>query len=109
MRSDDEIKRDVEDELRWDPDIDPTDIAVAAKNGIVTLTGFVRSYAHKFAAERAAKRVAGFVGVANDLEVRLPTSDERPDPEIAREVVANLKIWLPVPGSTSKRLSRTAG
>src|ERR1700731_1613066 len=95
MRSDDEIKRDVEDELRWDPDIDPTDIAVAAKNGIVTLTGFVRSYAHKFAAERAAKRVAGVVGVANDLEVRLPTSDERPDPEIAREVVANLKIWLP--------------
>jgi len=76
-------------------DIDPTDIAVAVKNGVVTLTGFVRSYTHKFAAERAAKRVAGVVGVANDLEVRLPQTDERPDPEIAREVVANLKIWLP--------------
>jgi osmotically-inducible protein OsmY len=95
MRSDNEIKRDVEDELRWDPDIDPTDIAVAVKSGVVTLTGFVRSYAAKFAAERAAKRVAGVVGVANDLEVRLPQTDERPDPEIAREVVANLKIWLP--------------
>jgi hypothetical protein len=59
MRSDSEIKRDVEDELRWDPNIDPTDIAVAVKSGVVTLTGFVRSYAEKFAAERAAKRVEG--------------------------------------------------
>ena len=95
MRSDSEIKRDVEDELRWDPNIDPTDIAVGVKSGVVSLTGFVRSYAEKFAAERAAKRVEGVVGVANDLEVRLPQTDERPDPEIARDVVANLKTWLP--------------
>ena len=95
MRSDPDIKRDVEDELRWDPDIDPTDIAVAVKSGVVTLTGYVRSYAQKYAAERAAKHVTGVVGVANDLDVRLPVADERPDPEIAREAVANLKIWLP--------------
>jgi osmotically-inducible protein OsmY len=95
MRSDADIKRDVEDELKWDPDIDGTDIAVAVKSGVVTLTGYVRSYAHKFAAERAAKRVAGAVGVANDLEVRLTAADQRTDPEIAREAVANLKIWLP--------------
>ena len=95
MRPDSEIKRDVEDELRWKPNVDPTDIAVAVKNGVVTLTGFVRSYAEKFTAERAVKRVTEVVGVANDLEVRLPQTDERPDPEIAREVVANLKMWLP--------------
>jgi osmotically-inducible protein OsmY len=95
MRSDSDIKRDVEEELRSEPSLDPNDIAVAVKNGVVTLTGFVRSYAHKFTAERAAKRVAGVVGLANDLEVRLPGADERPDPEIARDVVANLKIWLP--------------
>lgn len=95
MRSDSDIKRDVEEELRWEPNLDPTDIAVAVKNGVVTLTGFVRSYAHKFTAERAAKRVAGVVGLANDLEVRLPGEAERPDPDIARDVVANLKIWLP--------------
>jgi osmotically-inducible protein OsmY len=95
MRLDADIKRDVEDELKWDPDIDATDIAVAVKSGVVTLTGYVRCYAHKFAAERAAKRVAGVVGVANDLEVRLPAADDRPDPEIAREAVANLQIWLP--------------
>ena len=47
MRSDSDIKRDVEDELRWDPDIDATDIAVAVKDGVVTLTGFVRSYSQK--------------------------------------------------------------
>jgi hypothetical protein len=92
MRPDSEIKRDVEGELRWEPNVDPTDIAVAVKNGVVTLTGFVRSYAEKFAGERAAKRVKGVVGVANDLEVRLPQTDERPDPEIARDVVANLKM-----------------
>jgi osmotically-inducible protein OsmY len=48
MRSDSEIKRDVEEELRWNPDIDATDIAVAVKDGVVTLTGFARSYGEKF-------------------------------------------------------------
>jgi len=95
MRSDEEIKRDVEEELRWDPDIDATDIAVAVKNGVVTLTGFVRSYNDRWEAERAAKRVAGVLGVANDLEVRLPAIDERPDPEIARDAVTAIKNQLP--------------
>ena len=95
MRSDEEIKRDVEEELRWDPDIDATDVAVAVKNGVVTLTGFVRSYNDKWEAERAAKRVAGVLGVANDLEVRLPAIDERPDPEIARDAVTAIKNQLP--------------
>lgn len=102
MRSDADIKRDVEDELRWDPDVDPTDIAVAVKSGVVTLSGFVKSYSQKFEAETAAKQVAGVVGVANDIEVRLPTVDERPDPEIAREAVAALKNQLPVSGQNIK-------
>jgi osmotically-inducible protein OsmY len=95
MRSDSEIKRDVEDELRWDPDIDPTDIAVSVKNSVVTLSGFVKTYNDRWQAERDAKRVAGVLGVANDLEVRLPNIDERPDPEIARDAVAALKNQLP--------------
>ena len=95
MRSDDDIKRDVEEELRSDPDIDPTDIGVAVKSGVVALTGFVRSYAQKFEAEEAAKRVAGVVGVANDIEVRLPAIDERPDPDIARDAVEAIKAQLP--------------
>jgi osmotically-inducible protein OsmY len=95
MRSDSDIRRDVEDELRWDPQIDATDIAVTVKNGVVTLAGFVRSYMQKYQAEADAKRVAGVVAVANDLEVRLPDFDERPDPDIAREAVDRIKSELP--------------
>lgn len=95
MRSDSDIKRDVEDELQWDPNIDATDIGVTVKDGVVALTGFVRSHTEKLEAEDAAKRVAGVAGVANDLEVRLPVGDERPDPEIARDAVAAIRTWLP--------------
>jgi osmotically-inducible protein OsmY len=96
MRSDSEIERDVKEELQWDPDLDATDIAVSAKKGVVTLTGFVRSYTDKYEAEAAAKRVAGVAGVANDIEVRMPSVDERPDPEIARDAVAAVKSQLPI-------------
>jgi osmotically-inducible protein OsmY len=100
MRLDSDIRRDVEDELRWDPDIDATDIGVAVHNGVVTLTGFVRSYGQRMQAERDVKRVAGVVGVANDIEVRLPVVDQRPDPEIARDAVASLKAELPYSSET---------
>jgi osmotically-inducible protein OsmY len=95
MRSDSDIRRDVEDELRWDPQIDPTDIAVGVNSGVVTLAGFVRSYSERRLAETAAKRVAGVLAVANDLEVRLPDMDQRPDPDIARDAVARIKEELP--------------
>jgi osmotically-inducible protein OsmY len=95
MRTDSEIKHDVEEELRWDPDIDATDIAVSVRDGAVTLTGFVRSYAQKLQAETDAKRVAGVRAVANDIQVRLPYINERPDPEIARDAVSALQFELP--------------
>jgi osmotically-inducible protein OsmY len=95
MRSDNDIRRDVEDELRWDPDIDATDIAVTVNSGVVTLAGFVRSFMQKYQAEADAKRVAGVVAVANDIEVRLPGVDERPDPEIARDALERIKEDLP--------------
>jgi osmotically-inducible protein OsmY len=104
MRSDDDIKRDVEQELRWDHDIDATDIAVAVKNGVVTLTGFVRSYTQKYEAERDAKRVQGVLAVANDLEVRLPIIHQKPDPEIARDVVEEIKSELPYSHSMIKAI-----
>jgi osmotically-inducible protein OsmY len=104
MRSDSDIKRDVEAELKWDPDIDPTDIGVAVKGGVVTLSGFVRSYTQKWQAERDVKRVSGVLGVANDIEVRLPTSSQRPDPDIARDAVAALKHELPYSSETMRVL-----
>jgi osmotically-inducible protein OsmY len=106
MRSDNDIKRDVEDELRWDPDIDAQDIAVTVHNGVVTLAGFVRSYAQRLEAERDAKRVAGVAGVANDIEVRLPSSDQRPDPQIVRDAVAALKADLPYSADGIKVVAR---
>jgi osmotically-inducible protein OsmY len=98
MRTDEEIKRDVEAELRFDPDIYADDIGISVKEGVVSLTGFVRSYAQKWQAERDVKRVIGVRGVANDLEVRLPHIDERPDPEIARDAVQAIRSELPYSG-----------
>ena len=95
MRPDSDIERDVKDELQWRPDLDATDISVSVKNGVVALTGFTHSYVDKYEAESAVKHVAGVVGVANDIEVRLRNVDEKPDPEIAREAVDAIKSQLP--------------
>jgi len=95
MKSDIDIKRDVEEELRFNPDLDATDVAVAVKSGVVTLSGFVRSYSQRWEAERTVKRVSGVTGVANDIEVRLPVFNQRPDPEIARDAVSAVRSELP--------------
>src|ERR1700751_5408252 len=79
MRTDEDIKRDVEYELKWDPDIDPSDIGVAVNDGAVTLSGFARSFRQRRKAEEDATRVRGVKGVANDIEVRLPLINKRPD------------------------------
>src|SRR3981081_1687269 len=102
MRLDSDIKRDVEDELSWDPDLDAIDIGVTVHNGVLTLGGFVASFAQK----SQAKRVAGVVGVANDIEVRLPVVDERPDPEIARDAANALKAELPFSSENIKVVVR---
>lgn len=102
MRTDNEIERDVKDELQWNPDLDATDIAVSVKQGVVTLAGFVKSWSDKYEAEMAAKRVSGVRGIANDLEVRLPNVDERPDPDIARDAVSALKSQLPLSSENTR-------
>ncbi|HET7159745.1 MAG TPA: BON domain-containing protein, partial [Burkholderiales bacterium] len=105
MASDNEIKQNVEQELRWDADIDASDIGVTVKDGVVALSGFVRSYSQKWQAERDAKRVAGVAGVADDIVVRLPSSAERTDPELARDAVAALKMQLPYLADSIKVLA----
>ncbi|MEN3307287.1 MAG: hypothetical protein V7603_3489 [Micromonosporaceae bacterium] len=82
-RTDEQVQRDVLEELRWDARVNPNEIGVSAKDGVVTLTGWVDSYAKKWAAERAAHRVRGVKAVADDIEVRLPSSAERTDADIA--------------------------
>ncbi|MBS0578215.1 MAG: BON domain-containing protein [Proteobacteria bacterium] len=93
MRVDSEIQRDVQAELNWAPDVDSTDIAVKAKDGTVTLTGFVTSGFQKYRAERAARRVKGVSAVANDIEVRLPGAAPT-DPTIARAAATLIRSNL---------------
>jgi osmotically-inducible protein OsmY len=95
MRTDSDVKRDVEDELKYDASVDSSDIGVSVKSGVVALTGFVHGYIQKLQAEADAKRVSGVLGVANDIEVRVASVDARPDPEIARDVIAQIKLELP--------------
>jgi osmotically-inducible protein OsmY len=95
MRTDADLCRDVTEELRWTPTLDEKDIAVKVSEGVVTLTGYVKSLEEAHAAERAVKRVAGVRAIANDLEVRLPSSSALPDPEIARSAASAVEHELP--------------
>jgi osmotically-inducible protein OsmY len=105
-RLDEDIRRDVEAELRWDPDVDSTDIAVTVDEGVVTLAGFVKKYTEKYTAERIAKRVLGVKAVANDLEVKLASGSERLDREIAQDAVDALKRDLPISSQNIKTVVR---
>ena len=96
MRADNDIKRDVEAELKWAPDVCETDIAVKVTGGVVALTGYATNSYEKYRAEAAVKRVAGVAAVANDLAVRSPFGGTPTDPEIARDAVVALKFELPL-------------
>ncbi len=102
MRTDSQIQRDIMDELKWEPSLRDEDIAVAVRDGVVTLAGFVDSYANKWRAERVASGVRGVKALANDLEVKLPTSSSRPDPDIARAALDALKWNVLVPNDRIK-------
>jgi osmotically-inducible protein OsmY len=96
--TDEQIQRDVLAELKWDARLQPNEIGVIVKDGVVTLTAWVDSYGKKWAAEEAAHRVRGVKAVANDIEVRLPVSDERTDADIAAAAVRALEwdAFVPV-------------
>jgi osmotically-inducible protein OsmY len=101
-RTDTELQKDVLEEMRWDSRVQPNEIGVSAKDGVVTLTGFVDSYLKKWAAEEAAHRVKGVRAVANDIEVRLPGLSERTDADIAAAVTRALKWDAFIPGDKVK-------
>jgi len=97
---DSQLRERVMQEIDWEPEIMSTDIAVGVDDAVVTLTGFVHSYTEKLAAERAAKRIYGVKGVANDIEVKSGASLS--DPEIARNAVTALETRANVPDSRIK-------
>lgn len=91
MKTDLEIQKDIMDELQWAPLLNVSEIGVAVKNGVVTLSGTVDSYSKKEEAEKAAKRVAGVKAVAEDIEVKPFASSIKNDTEIARMIADSLK------------------
>ncbi|WP_042303454.1 BON domain-containing protein [Paraburkholderia kururiensis] len=91
MKTDAQLKQDVEDELEWDPVVKATDIGVEVSDRIVTLSGHPSSYAEKVAAEKAAHRVAGVKAVVVEMHVRLLGDDVRTDEDIANAVRSVLR------------------
>src|SRR6185369_10699891 len=100
MMPDNQLRERVMREVEWDPEITSTDIAVTVDEAVAALTGFVHSYAEKLAAERAAKRIYGVKGVANDIEVK--PGIELSDPELARNAVFALETRADVPDNRIK-------
>ncbi len=86
--NDKELRQLVIDELEYEPRVDAADIGVAAEHGVVTLSGHVADYAQKMAAERAAWRVKGVKGIAQEIEVRLPGDKKQNDDEIAQRALS---------------------
>ena len=97
MKSDRELQIDVLDELRWEPGVKVTDIGATVKDGVVTLEGTVESFAEKWAAEKAVKRLPGVKALAVELKVELPGSSERSDTDIAAAAEHTLKWDVLVP------------
>jgi len=97
MKSDKELQINVLDELTWEPSVNVEDIGVTVKDGVVTLTGSVDSYAEKSAAEQAAKRVTGVKALAVEIQVKLPGMSERTDADIGRaaENAIEWATWVP--------------
>ena len=97
MKTDAQLQNDVMDEIKWEPIATAAQVGVSAANGVVTLNGTVATYAEKYAVERAAQRVQGVKGIAEEITVKLSGLHARTDAEIAETVVNSLKwhVWLP--------------
>jgi len=92
MKSDNQLQRDVMDELAWVPNIEEANIGVTAKEGVVTLSGFVGNYSQKLAAEHAAAGVLGVQAIAEEIKVRFPGDAKTSDTEVAGRI-ANVFSW----------------
>jgi osmotically-inducible protein OsmY len=102
MSSDLQLRQDVLDELEFEPSVNAAHIGVTANHGVVTLTGFVTSYAEKTMAERAVRRVKGVKAIAEEIEVRLPSDLKRADDEVAARAIDILKWQVGVPADRIK-------
>ncbi len=102
MKNDNDLQHDVQDELTWEPSVTAAHIGVSVKDGVVTLSGHVPSYAEKFGAEKATKRVYGVRAVADEVDVKLPGSSKRSDEDVAQSCVSALRSNYSVPDEKIK-------
>lgn len=102
MKNDTQLQKDILDELRWDPRITEREIGVAVKDGVVTLTGSVPSFAERYAAETVVEEIKGVKALANELLVKLPGASVRSDTEVAHKVVDALEWDVNVPADKVK-------
>lgn len=92
MKTDVELRKNIEDEIQWEPRVVTTDIGVIVNDGVVTLTGAVDSFPKKWEAENAAKRVVGVKEVVNKIEVKLSATTRLSDEYIAA-AASNALAW----------------
>jgi osmotically-inducible protein OsmY len=104
MKTDTQLKHDIEQELRWDPMINEAQIGVTVDHGAVSLLGQVDTFAEKWAAEAATKRVSGVRTVAQDLKVKLAFDDTYSDADIAAAAASALKWDVFVPRGVTARV-----
>ena len=102
MFNDNQTREAVQRELDWEPSLTASDVGVAARDGVVTLTGHVPTYAQKQSAESAARRVKGVKAVAEELKVRLPLSVNHNDTDISKAVVNRFEWDVQVPADRVK-------
>lgn len=102
MKTDSQLQHDVMAELEYEPSVDHADIGVAVNDGVVTLSGFVKSYPEKLAAEKAVRRVAGVKAIAEEIKVRFAADPKTADHEIAKRIVDMLAWNVSVPDDKIK-------
>ena len=102
MKSNEQLQKDVQDAIKWQPFLNAAEIGVTAKDGIVSLSGMVDTYTKKFEAEDAAKNVAGVTAVIEKIEVKIPNSWSKSDTEVANEVLKAMKSRWDLPQDNVK-------
>ena len=101
-KTDSQLQHDVMAELEWEPAVDHADIGVAVTDGVVTLSGYVKSFTEKLAAEKAARRVAGVKAIAEEIKVRLASDNKTADHEIAKRIVDVIAWTVAIPADKVK-------
>ena len=102
QKTDSQLQHDVMAELEWEPAVDHADIGVAVNDGVVTLSGYVKNFTEKLAAEKAVRRVAGVRAIAEEIKVRLASDSKLADHEIAKRILDMIAWTVSIPNDTVK-------